>query len=162
MTDYVRSRNRLYPAGRLDFNSEGLMILTNDGALARRITQAGNLEKTYRVKVTGRPSRNTLTDLLKGVRVEGEMLSMHRVKLLKRGSNCWYEVVLKQGRNRQIRRMFEQLGHPVMRLRRTAIGPVKLGQLKPGESRKLTERELRRLSWTRTGQRKAVKSGARV
>jgi 23S rRNA pseudouridine2605 synthase len=158
VTDYIRSRNRLYPAGRLDFNSEGLLIMTNDGALARQITEAGNLQKVYRVKVAGRPSQTALERLVKGVRIEGELLSMHRVKLLKRGSNCWYEVILKQGRNRQIRRMFEEIGHAVMRLRRTTIGPVRLGQLKPGEYRNLTERELHRLRQPRSAKQKKQNS----
>jgi len=144
--DFVQSKQRLYPAGRLDFNSEGLLILTNDGLLARRIMEAGNHEKKYRVKVTGSPSRENLDKLKAGIRDDGEVLVAHDIRSLKTDRNCWFEVVLKQGRNHQIRRMFERIGHSVMRLRRVSIGPVKLGQLKPGHFRRLTTREITQLS----------------
>ncbi|MFZ0426970.1 MAG: pseudouridine synthase [Acidobacteriota bacterium] len=145
-TDFVRTRARIYPAGRLDYASEGLLILTNDGELARKITQAGRLAKVYRVKVSGRPAEEALERLRRGMRLpDGEILAPCEVQLLKGGNNCWYQVVLIQGRNRQIRRMFEAVGHFVMRLRRTRIGPVDLGDLAPGQSRALSEVELRRL-----------------
>jgi 23S rRNA pseudouridine2605 synthase len=146
VVDYIQSKRRLYPAGRLDFNSEGLLILTNDGALARRITEAGNLEKVYRVKVTGTPSKAHLDQLVSGIYIRGEMFRAQKIRRLKTGNNCWFEVVLKQGKNRQIRRMFEEIGHGVMRLRRTSIGPVRLGELKAGHYRKLTSREIAQLS----------------
>jgi 23S rRNA pseudouridine2605 synthase len=159
VVDYVPSKQRLYPAGRLDFNSEGLLILTNDGVMARRIMEAGKHEKVYRVKVTGSPSTESLDRLRAGVHVGREVLSAHKIRPLKTGNNCWFEVVLRQGRNRQIRRMFEQVGHSVMRLRRTSIGPVKLGQLKPGHYRKLTAREVALLSQDRTGKRRSRTKG---
>lgn len=146
----VRSRARLYPAGRLDFNSEGLMILSNDGALTRRLIQAGEVDKVYRVKVRGMVGKEELEKLRQGIRLGGAFLSVRRVTLLKKGNNCWYEVVLAQGKNRQIRRLFEHVGHPVMRLRRTAIGPVELKKLKPGEYRELTASEVARLMTWRT------------
>lgn len=142
VADYIQKKRRLYPAGRLDFNSEGLLILTNDGAMARKIMMVGNLEKVYRVKVTGSPSKANLDQLVNGIRIGGEVFKAHRIRRLKTGSNCWFEVALKQGKNRQIRKMFEQIGHGVMRLRRTSIGPVKLGNLKAGHYRKLTSREI--------------------
>jgi len=146
VTDFVQSGARIYPAGRLDYASEGLLILTNDGDLARKITRAGHLSKVYRVKVAGRPSAEKLDRLRKGLRLpDGETFGSCEIQLLKAGDNCWYQVVLKQGRNRQIRRMFEAVGHFVMRLRRTGIGPVELGNLAPGQWRRLTRGELSRL-----------------
>lgn len=145
VTDLVQSSRRLYPAGRLDFFSEGLMILTNDGTLTRKLTRAGRLEKVYRVKVQGAPGLGKLDALRKGLRLGGEQLAPCRIRSLKRGKNCWFEVGLRQGRNRQIRRMFEKIGHPVMRLRRVSIGPVTLGNLKPGAARPLTGKEVEAL-----------------
>lgn len=145
VTGLVRSRRRLYPAGRLDFHSEGLMILTNDGELARAVTRAGHLEKVYHVKVRGEVPGEKLEHFLEGIRSEGERLRATRVRSLRQAENCWYEVVLAEGKKRQIRRMFEAVGHPVLRLRRIAIGPVTLGSLSPGESRPLTPREITRM-----------------
>ncbi len=142
VTDLVRSSRRLYPAGRLDFESEGLMILTNDGDLTRRVIRAGTLEKKYRVKVHGQPDERKLRMLRQGLRLATETFSRCKITPLKLGPNCWFEVTLKEGRNRQIRRMFEEIGHSVMRLRRIAIGPVQLGKLPPGGSRRLTSREV--------------------
>lgn len=137
VTQLIKSRGRLYPSGRLDFQSEGLLILTNDGDLTRRVTQAGNLEKVYQVKVRGLPSREELGKL-------GEC----RITPLKEGNNAWYELTLCEGKNRQIRRMFERIGHRVSRLRRIAIGPVRLGDLPLGAYRRMTAREVRLLKRT--------------
>jgi len=145
VTQLVRSKRRLYPVGRLDFQSEGLMILTNDGELTRRITRAGNLKKVYQVKVHGQPSQENLDRLCGGMSIEGEQFARCKIRELKRARNCWFEVVLHEGRNRQIRRMFEHLGHRVMRVRRTAIGPLVLGDLSPGGYRKLTFGEVQLL-----------------
>lgn len=146
ITQLVPSGKRLYPAGRLDFNSEGLVILTNDGDLTRRLTTAGWIPKVYKVKVQGQPSIRKIEQLRKGVTVaDGTQFSKCKIQLVKPGNNSWYEVTLFQGRNRQIRRMFDHIGHSVMRLRRTAIGPVKLEKLQPGQSRKLTVAEIKQL-----------------
>ncbi len=145
VTDLVTSGRRLYPAGRLDFQSEGLMILTNDGELTRLITKSGLIEKSYRVKVRGVPTERSLKMLRRGLRTGGEKLAPCGVKPLKRDENCWLEVRLRQGRKRQIRRMMEAIGHRVMRLRRVAIGPVQLDPLRPGQSRRLSAAELERL-----------------
>lgn len=158
VTDFVKTGKRLYPAGRLDYNSEGLVLLTNDGDLTRRVTRAGALKKFYRVKVKGCPTPALLRNLEEGVVVEGERMYASSVRLLKRGNNAWLEVVLEEGKNRQIRRMFESIGHPVMRLRRTRIGTLSIGELKPGQARKLTPAEvetLRKMASART--RKASK-----
>ncbi len=145
VTDLIRSSRRLYPAGRLDFQSEGLMILTNDGGLTRKLTGSGQIEKLYRVKVRGQPRQEMLQRLRQGVRIRGERFSSCRIALLKKGRNCWYQVGLFRGKNRQIRRMFDHIGHPVMRLRRVSIGPILLGDLSPGASRKMTAKEVRLL-----------------
>jgi pseudouridine synthase len=159
VTDLVRSPRRLYPVGRLDFQSEGLMILTNDGALTRKITRAGTMEKIYKVKVRGQPAQEQLDRLCVGITVEGEKFSRCRIAELKKARNCWFEVVLREGKNRQIRRMFEHIGHPVMRVRRMAIGGVTLGDLKPGASRKLTSREVQLLQGEKKQGQESKKSG---
>lgn len=145
VTQLVSSNRRLYPAGRLDFESEGLVILTNDGDLTRQLTAAGRWPKLYQVKVQGRPSRSALTLLEKGIEVGGEQWAPVRVRPRNVSHNSWFEVELRQGKNRQIRRMFQAIGHRVMRLRRVAIGPVQLGDLRPGQSRRLTPQELQKL-----------------
>ncbi len=150
VVDLVRSGRRLYPAGRLDFNSEGLVILTNDGALAQRIMRAGMTSKVYRVKVRGQPEERKLERLRKGIRVDGERLGPCQIQTRKIDNNCWLEVVLRKGLNRQIRRMFEAIGHPVMRLRRVAIGPVRLGQLARRAYRELTSEEVSHLKGGRS------------
>lgn len=149
VVDLVRSGKRLYPAGRLDFSSEGLVILTNDGDLAQRITQAGRVAKVYRVKVRGKPEEKQLERLRKGTRIGTERYAPCQIQMRKIDNNCWLEVVLRQGRNRQIRNMFEAIGHPVMRLRRVAVGPVRLGRMKPREYRELTPQEVRLLKGRR-------------
>ncbi|MEE8348371.1 MAG: pseudouridine synthase [Acidobacteriota bacterium] len=145
ITGLVKSRGRLYPAGRLDFQSEGLMILTNDGSLTGKITRSGEIEKRYRVKVRGEPSEEKLSRIRNGLTIDGESFTRCKITGLKRSRNCWYEVVLRQGRNRQIRRVFEHIGHPVMRIKRIAIGPILLGDLPPGGSRKMLNKELKAL-----------------
>lgn len=142
VTQLVPSPKRLYPVGRLDFQSEGLMILTNDGELAQKVLRSSRIERVYRVKVRGQPSKESLNLLRGGICLEGEKFAPSQITPIKRDRNCWYRVVLREGRNRQIRRMFDHIGHPVMRLKRVAIGPVKLESLAPGGYRKLTDREV--------------------
>lgn len=145
VTQLVKSHKRLYPAGRLDFQSEGLVILSNDGELTRNITRSGFIRKVYRVKVRGQPVRDSLDQLRHGAKIDSEDLASCGIRLLKKGRNSWYEVTLHQGKNRQIRRMFENIGHPVMRLRRIAIGSVLLGDLPPGSARRMSIEEVRSL-----------------
>lgn len=151
VTDLVRSSRRLYPAGRLDFQSEGLMILTNDGELTKSLTAAGNIEKVYRVKVRGVPTEQQLDKLRKGLRGGKLDYAPCRIRKIRADRNCWLEVRLKQGKNRQVRTMFDGIGHAVMRLRRVAIGPVELGDLKPGASRRLSDEEVRALRAPKRG-----------
>lgn len=145
VTQLIKSQRRLYPIGRLDFQSEGLIILTNDGELTHRVTDAGAVEKVYRVKVRGRPLEEKLEQLREGIKVGREQWGKCRISAVKEANHSWYEVALREGRNRQIRRMFERIGHRVMRLRRIAIGPVRLGNLPVGRYRKMTAREVRSL-----------------
>ncbi len=140
---------RVYPVGRLDFKSEGLIILTNDGILADAIMHPSRkIPKRYRVKVKGIPDENKLMKLRKGVRLEDGMTLPAEAKKIgatRQQKNAWLNVTIYEGRNRQIRRMFEKVGHPVLKLKRTAINGISLGSLKQGEYRDLTEDEVGRL-----------------
>jgi 23S rRNA pseudouridine2605 synthase len=135
---------RLYPVGRLDADSSGLILLTNDGALAQRLTHPSfEVPKTYRVGVGGGPvGESALAKLRGGVRLEDGMTAPAQVRRVGQGV---LEVTIHEGRNRQVRRMCEAVGHPVVALERIAFGRVKLGELAPGTSRRLGEAELARL-----------------
>ncbi|MCS6852360.1 MAG: rRNA pseudouridine synthase [Gemmataceae bacterium] len=135
---------RVYTVGRLDEASEGLLLLTNDGDLAFRLTHPRfGIEKTYLVQVAGRPSKDDLAQLLKGVWLSDGHVRARRAKVMKRqGESTWLRIVLSEGKNREIRRMLARLGHKVMRLKRIAIGPVKLGGLARGKARRLSGAEL--------------------
>ncbi len=142
--DYVKGRikERVYPVGRLDFGSEGLIILTNDGDFTKFMTKAGIIPKVYHVKIAGQPAERDLERLRKGAYIDKERLAASRIRLLKAGENPWYEVTLHQGRNQQIRRMFQSIGHPVEKLRRVRIGALEDEKLSPGGWRFLTEDEV--------------------
>jgi 23S rRNA pseudouridine2605 synthase len=138
-----RVSQRVYTVGRLDEESEGLLLLTNDGELANRLTHPRyGVEKTYLVQVAGRPSREDQEQLLKGVWLSDGHVRARRVKRLRsQGDSTWLQIVLSEGKNREIRRMLARLGHKVMRLQRIAIGPVHLGKLKSGKARRLAPDE---------------------
>jgi 23S rRNA pseudouridine2605 synthase len=135
---------RVYTVGRLDAESEGLLLLTNDGDLANRLMHPRyGIEKTYHVLVAGFPSREELDKLTKGVYLSDGRVRARRVKRLRsQGESLWLEVVLSEGKNREIRRMLAKLGHKVMRLLRVAIGPVQIGPLASGKSRRLNKHEI--------------------
>lgn len=135
---------RLYPVGRLDADSSGLILLTNDGALAQRLTHPSfEVPKTYRVCVGGGPvGESALAKLRAGVRLEDGITAPAQVRRVEREV---LELTIHEGRNRQVRRMCEAVGHPVVALERVAFGRLKLGELAPGESRRLGESELARL-----------------
>lgn len=141
---------RLYPVGRLDYHSEGLLLLTNDGDLADAVMRAGSgVDKTYLVKVRGVPDGTALHRFSRGMQLDGRRTRparavMRRTTGEQRG-NAWVEVTLHEGRRNQIRRMFQQLGHPVQKLRRIQVGPVTLGELQPGQSRELRPPEVQAL-----------------
>lgn len=138
---------RVYPVGRLDEDSEGLLLLTNDGELANRLTHPRfGVEKTYRVQVAGHPTHEDIEQLLKGVWLSEGHVRARRVRRLKsQGESTWLEIVLNEGKNREIRRMLARLNHKVLVLRRIAIGPVCLDKLRRGKARRLTLEELERL-----------------
>ena len=135
---------RLYPVGRLDADSSGLILLTNDGALAQRLTHPSfEIPKTYRVRVGGGPvGESAIAKLRVGVRLEDGMTAPAQVRRVGQGV---LDVTIHEGRNRQVRRMCEAVGHPVLALERISFGRLKLAGLAPGASRKLNEAELARL-----------------
>lgn len=139
-------RARLFPVGRLDWDSEGLLILTNDGPLAWRLTHPSNhVSKVYRVKVRGLVGPQDLDRVRRGLFLDGRRTLPAPVRRISSQANTWLEVTLYEGRRNQLRRMFERLGHPVLKLRRTAIGPITDKGLRPGDFRALTPAEVGRL-----------------
>ena len=139
-------RERIFPVGRLDWNSEGLLILTNDGDLTFRLTHPVNhVPKVYRVKVKGGISGGEVDALRKGLLLDGRKTLPARVERVSGQANTWLEITLYEGRRNQIRRMLDRLGHRVQKLKRIAIGPIHDRALKPGEWRRLTPEEIRLL-----------------
>ncbi len=138
---------RVYTVGRLDEDSEGLLLLTNDGDLANRLMHPRyGIEKTYLVQVAGTPTTEDVHKLLKGVWLSDGHVRARSVRRLRRqGDSAWLQITLSEGKNREIRRMLARLGHKVMRLRRIAIGPIQLGRLALGKSRPLGAHEIRGL-----------------
>ena len=137
---------RVYPVGRLDYHSEGLLLLTNDGELANAITSAStHIPKTYLVKVTGLLSAEQEQQFREGLPLGGRRTAPAGLKLVHRADNPWYEVRLIEGRKNQIREMFKHLGRLVEKLKRIRIGPLDLGPLKPGAFRHLTNEEVAKL-----------------
>lgn len=138
---------RVYPIGRLDRNTEGLLLFTNDGAFANDITHPSrNVSKTYRVTIHPDITEEQLVELTQGVLIDGEKtLPASVIVLAKEEGRVVLQVVIREGKNRQVRKMCEAVGLEVARLKRTAIGPLKLGMLKPGTYRYLTPEELRAL-----------------
>ena len=157
---------RLYPVGRLDYNSEGLLLMTNDGELANRLSKAANsVQKTYLVKVSGQPSAEALDQLRNGVMIDRGRLAEAkggrrdrvltapaRVELARGGDNPWYEVTLTEGRNRQLRKMFEEIGHHVEKIRRIGYGALVL-DVPIGEYRELATGEVQALNRAAAGKK---------
>jgi len=143
-------RVRVYPVGRLDYASEGLLLLTNDGELAHRLMKASSsVAKTYVVKVAGTPSAEGLAKIRRGLTISTDhgqrvQTAPAKVRPVRESENPWYEVTLKEGKNRQIRRMFEEIGHHVEKIKRVRYGPLSL-DLPPGEFRRLTVGEVAKL-----------------
>jgi len=139
-------KERVYPVGRLDYHSEGLLLLTNDGEMANQIMSAAtHLAKTYVVKVNGSLTAEQEKKFREGVPLSGHRTMPAGLKLLQAAENPWYEVKLFEGRNHQIRLMFKHFGRLVEKLRRVRIGPIELGPLERGQFRHLTEEEVRKL-----------------
>jgi len=155
--------SRVYPVGRLDYASEGLLLMTNDGTLAHRLMKAAaHVAKTYVVKVSGQPTEDAIAKLRAGVSIatdDGKRVrtSPAKIRIVKEASNPWYEITLIEGRNRQIRRMFEEVGHHVEKIKRVKYGPLAL-DVPPGKFRPLTMQEVDRLR-TASGQ---IQSAAKL
>lgn len=138
---------RLYPVGRLDYDSEGLLLLTNDGELTERMLHPSHqVDKTYLARVTGAVSLDSVRQLRSGILLDDHKTSPARVRIIKEETFATVVLVtIHEGRNRQVRRMFEALGHRVLQLRRVKFGPLELGNLPRGQWRELTGEEVRRL-----------------
>jgi pseudouridine synthase len=142
--EYIaKVKERVYPVGRLDFASEGLIILTNDGDFTEQMTKAGVIPKVYHVKLASDPAERDMDRLRRGIYLDNERLAPCEITPIKTGPKPWYEVTLHQGRNQQIRRMFQVMGSPVDKLRRVKIGALEDKKLHIGEWRFLTEDEVR-------------------
>jgi 23S rRNA pseudouridine2605 synthase len=140
-------RTRVYPVGRLDYESEGLLLLTNDGDLVQTLLHPGfEVPKTYEVKVKGVLTDEEIRELSKGVELsDGRTLPCQVRKIEKTEKNSWLEMTIREGRNRQIRRMLEKLDHTVLKLKRVRLGRLVLGSLPLGKYRYLTAQEIRSL-----------------
>lgn len=139
-------KERVYPVGRLDYHSEGLLLLTNDGELANGVMSAAtHLPKTYVVKANGTLTADQEQRFRTGVPLSGRRTMPAGLKLIREAQNPWYEITLVEGRNNQIRMMFKHFGLLVEKLRRVRIGPIVLGPIKPGQFRHLEEDEIRKL-----------------
>lgn len=143
----MKVKERVYPVGRLDYDSEGLLILTNDGDFAQSILHPSKkIPKTYNVKIKDVLDDADLEKLRKGMRIDGVLTAPAKVfRIRQTFENSWIEMTISEGKNRQIRRMLERVGHPVQKLKRTKIGTLPIGTLKPGEVRRLTSEELDKL-----------------
>lgn len=143
VVELVPSEPRVFPVGRLDFDTEGLLLLTNDGELAHRLTHPSfGVDKEYLAEVEGRPDRGALARLRKGVELDDGLTAPAKVSLL---GPSLVRLVIHEGRNRQVRRMLAAVGHPVVRLVRTRIGPLADPSLAAGQWRPLTQDEVREL-----------------
>ncbi len=147
VVDLAEQGDRVFPVGRLDADSEGLMLLTNDGDLAHRLTHPSfGVTKTYAVLVAGEVDRASVRRLVAGVDLDDGPAAAQSARLIdRRPDRSLLEIVMSEGRKRQVRRMCEAIGHPVVHLTRTAIGPLRDANLKAGEVRSLTVTEVREL-----------------
>lgn len=145
--DLIKTPTRVYPVGRLDFATEGLLLLTNDGNLTYQLTHPSHeIEKVYHAMVRGIPKESAIRELQRGVLLDDGMTAPAKVKVLKQeGGNTLLEVIIHEGRNRQVRRMCENIGHPVIRLERVALGNLTLQGVKRGKYRSLSEKEVMEL-----------------
>lgn len=148
--DLMKIPARVYPVGRLDYASEGLLLMTNDGGLAQKLTKAGShVPKTYLVKISGKPPEQALARLRAGITIALEdgrrvKTSPAKIRLAEDAVNPWYEMVLIEGRNRQIRRMFDAVGFRVEKIKRVKLGPLAL-DIAPGKFRALSREEVAQL-----------------
>jgi 23S rRNA pseudouridine2605 synthase len=151
VTDLVKGQGKIYPVGRLDFNTEGLIILTNDGDFANFVASSRKIPKIYEVKVKGIPNENAINKLRKGIRLtDGFKTAPAEIfRLRSTDKNGWFQVTLFEGHNQQIRKMFDAIGHSVVKLRRIAIGHLTDTHLNVGAYRKLTKDEINQFRQTK-------------
>ena len=139
-------KERVYPVGRLDYHSSGLILRTNDGELANLLmSRAARIPRTYHVKIEGHPQRQELERLEQGIVLDGQRTAPARIRLVADREKPWYEITLTEGRHHQVRRMFERIGHPVIKLKRVRIAFLTDHGLAPGSFRMLTPTEVERL-----------------
>lgn len=146
VTDLLKNiKERVYPVGRLDLDTEGALLLTNDGELAQRILHPSHeVNKTYVAKVKGSPGNKKLDALSKGIELEGRKTWPANIEVLKsKAGSTTIQITIHEGRKRQVRKMFDAIGHPVMKLKRTAYGQLELGELGPGKYRFLTPADIK-------------------
>ncbi|HEY0427814.1 MAG TPA: pseudouridine synthase [Pyrinomonadaceae bacterium] len=148
VTDLVKGHGKLHPVGRLDYNTEGLIILTNDGEFTNLVASSKTIPKVYEVKVKGIPNENAVNKLRRGLRLEdGFKTAPAEIKQLKStDKNGWFEITLYEGHNQQIRKMFDAIGNSVVKLRRIAIGHIKYDKLPVGAYRELDAEEVKAFS----------------
>ncbi len=168
--DLLRTvREYIYPVGRLDYDSEGLLLLTNDGELAARLTHPRHeVDKVYEARVRGVPDEHVLERLAKGVTIDGKRTAPAKVRVLdppkkfpSENDQTRVELAIHEGRQRQVRQMFDAVGHPVVRLRRVRIGPIADPDMPPGHWRELTPQEVARLRRTAGIPTTATETGQR-
>jgi 23S rRNA pseudouridine2605 synthase len=148
VSDFLRGvKQRVFPVGRLDYDSEGMLILTNDGDFAHSVLHPSKkIPKTYLVKIKGVLEEEEITKLRTGIRLDRTVTAPAKVKRLRKGEhNSWIEMTISEGKKRQIRRMLERVGHQVIRLMRIRIGGLEMGPLKPGALRRLTLAEIEKI-----------------
>lgn len=136
---------RLYPVGRLDYNTSGLLLMTDDGDLAQKLTHPSyEVHKSYSALIKGIPSDEVLTRFEAGINLDGEITAPARIKIKRiiEDQTCVVEIQLREGKNRQVRRMCEAVGYPALSLKRISIGPLKIGSLEEGQYRHLTNKEV--------------------
>jgi pseudouridine synthase len=152
--DYLEGwREKLNSAGRLDYESEGLLLLTNDGEMINSLTHPKHeIKKVYVAKVKGEPTEQTIEKLRSGIALEEGKTLPAEIKVVRVAeSNMWLQIAIREGKYRQIRRMCEAVGHPVLKLKRVSIGPVRLGQMKAGEWRYMSQKEVYNLEQALAG-----------
>lgn len=147
VTSLIKSTVRLFPVGRLDLDTEGALILTNDGELAQKIQHPSHgIDKTYEALVKGFPQKDSLVLLERGIFLEGKMTSPAAVSVIKRlGNNTLVQITIHEGRKRQVKKMFGFIGNPVLHLKRTAYGKLPLGKMAIGDYRQLNPSELNKI-----------------
>ncbi len=155
VTDLIETNTRIYPVGRLDIDTSGLIVITNDGVLTNIMTHPRyELEKTYIATATGRPNKHSLDLLRRGMTIDGYKTKGAKVKILKNyETHSVIEVIIDEGRNRQIKKMFEQINHPLKALKRVKVGELEIGGLRPGEYREFNDEEIEYVEKLKRGKR---------